>query len=103
VFVKLRKWLRGWIIASLVAPLAYLAIYFIFGYSLGEGIDIFWPGSLALMVLENRPPLATVVLVWIISIGTNVLLYAVIGLVLWPFTRVKSKGPSVGKDKNALL
>jgi hypothetical protein len=55
------------------------------------------------MVLENRPPMTTVILVWIISIGTNVLLYALMGLLLWPFTEVKSEGVSAGKDKNGIL
>jgi len=86
-------------IAGLVAPLAYLAIYFVFVYSSGEGVDIFWPGSLCLMVLENRPPMATVVIIWMISIGTNVLLYAVIALFLWPIAQVTSKRPSVVKEK----
>lgn len=97
--MKLKTWLKGWMIAGLVAPIAYLAIYFVFGHSLGEGINIFWPGSLCLMVLENRPPMATVVIIWMISIGTNVLLYSVIALFLWPIAQVSSKRPSVLKEK----
>jgi ethanolamine transporter EutH len=97
--MKLRRWLRGWIIASLVAPLVYLGIYLTFGYTLGEGIVIFWPGVLGFMALENRPPMATVVFVWMVSIGSNVLCYTVIALLLWPFARVKSEGPSVDKEK----
>jgi hypothetical protein len=97
--MKLRRWLRGWIIASLVAPLVYLGIYLISGYTLGEGIVIFWPGVVGLMALDNRPPMATVSFVWIVSIGSNFLFYTIIALLLWPFARVKSEGPSVDKDK----
>jgi len=43
--------------------------------------------------------MATVVIIWMISIGTNVLLYAVIALLLWPIARVTSKRPSVVKEK----
>ena len=93
--MTLTNWLRGWIVASVVAPAAYLAIYWIFGYTLGEGIVIFWPSSIGLMVLENGPSKATVVVSMLISIAANALVYFVIGLLLWPFARVKSQGVSV--------
>jgi hypothetical protein len=95
----MKKWLWGWSMAGLVVPLLYLAIYLVTGYTLREGIDILWPGSLGLMVLENRPPATTVVFVWSIAIASNGVLYAVIGLLLWPLARLRSKTQSAGEPK----
>ncbi len=81
----MKRWLIGWSISGLVAPLLYLFIFLVSGYTLGEGIFIFWPGSIGLMALNNRPPRAMVVLVWLAAIGSNSILYASIGLLLWPF------------------
>jgi hypothetical protein len=44
---------------------------------------------MGLMVLENRPPLAKVVLIWAMSIVSNSLLYAVIALLLWSITPLR--------------
>ena len=43
--------------------------------------------------------MATVVFVWMVSIGSNVLFYTVIALLLWPFARARSEGPSVDKEQ----
>ncbi|MGA8429480.1 MAG: hypothetical protein WB729_06635 [Candidatus Sulfotelmatobacter sp.] len=67
---------------GLVAPILYLAIYLLTGYSLGEGIFIFWPGAIGLMVLEDRPPLHIVLFVWTVAIASNVVLYGGIGALL---------------------
>jgi hypothetical protein len=88
----MKKWLIGWSIAGLVAPVLYLTIYFTAGYTLEEGIFVFWPGAMGLMVLENQPPITTVVLVWLVLIASNVLVYALFGLLLWPLARIRSKG-----------
>jgi hypothetical protein len=96
--VGLKKWLLGWIIASLVPPLLFLIVWAVSGYSLG--IEVFWPGAMGLMALENQPPMETVVVVWIMCIGTNIVLYGVIGLLLWPLTFMKSKGPSTEKEED---
>jgi hypothetical protein len=40
-----------------------------------------WPSSLELMLLESRPPMSDVVMIYSISIGINVILYALIGSV----------------------
>lgn len=90
--MRLKKWLIGWSIAGLAAPLLYFVVYFSTGYELF--IFPLWPGSIGGMALENRPPLSTVLLVHLICIASNALLYGVIGLLLWPFTLVKSKGLS---------
>ncbi len=55
---------------------------------------------MGLMALENQPPMETVVVVWIMCIGTNIVLYGVIGLLLWPLTFMKSKGPSTEKEED---
>jgi hypothetical protein len=62
---------QGRIIASLIAPLGYLAVS-VFGGGKQAAIlpfDIFWPGSLCLIVTENQPPMAPIVCGWLTSIG----------------------------------
>jgi hypothetical protein len=75
----------------LVAPLGYLVAHFAPGGKEAATLpsDIFWHSSLMFLVLENRPPMVTAVLVSMISIGTNVLLYKVIALLLWPIIRLR--------------
>jgi len=89
----MKKWLIGWGITGLVAPLLHLSTYFVTGYTLGEGIFVFWPGAIGLRVLENGLPILTVLLIWLITIMSNVLVYALFGLLLWPLAGIKSKGP----------
>jgi len=95
----MKKWIIGWSMAGLVAPFLYLSIYLATGYTLGEGIFVFWPGAMGLMVLNDQPPLSTVVYVWTFCIATNAILYAVLGIVFWGLSRFKSEGPSEGKEK----
>jgi hypothetical protein len=78
-----------WIIASLISPLGYLAVSVFGGGKEAATVpfDIFWPGSQCLIALEDQSPMApmaTIVCVWLTSIGTNVLLYTLIVLLLWP-------------------
>jgi hypothetical protein len=89
---RMKKWFIGWSLGGLVAPLLYLFVFLISGYTLGEGIFIFWPGAMGLMALNNGPPITMVVLVWLAAIGSNSILYASIGLFLWPFVRRNNRG-----------
>jgi len=94
----MKKWIIGWGVAGLVAPLLYLFIYLVTGYMLGEGIFAFWPGAMGLMALNGQPLLSTVVYVCF-CIATNVILYGVLGILFWGLSRFKSEGPSEGKEK----
>jgi hypothetical protein len=69
-----------------MTPLGYLAVSFFGGGKAAATLplDIFWLGSLCLMVSENQPPMATIACVWLTSSGTNVLFSTLIGLLLWP-------------------
>jgi hypothetical protein len=82
-----------WIIASLITPLRDLAVSVFGGGKEAATLpfDIFWPGSLCLIVSENQPPMATIVCAWLTSIGQNVLLYTLIALLLWPIARLGCK------------
>ena len=59
-------------IASSVAPLVTLILYFVFGYSFGEGLILFWPGALIIGLNPNE------------SLGKVVLMYATAILPTWP-------------------
>ena len=87
----MKKWLTGWGIAGLIAPLLYLVVHFVASYDLF--IFPFWPGSIGLMALEGQPSTATIVMFWLITVSSNVVLYAVIGILLWPLACRESKGP----------
>jgi hypothetical protein len=78
-------------LGGLVAPILYLAIYLLTGYNLGEGIFIFWPGAIELMVLDDRPALHIVLFVWTVAIASNVILYAGIGALLALLSRFEPK------------
>jgi hypothetical protein len=79
----MKKWITMSALAGLVAPFLYLTIYLCTGRTMGEGIFIFWPGSIGLMVLENQPPMFTVIFVWAVAIVSNAVLYSLIGLFFW--------------------
>jgi hypothetical protein len=81
-------------IASSVAPLVTLILYFVFGYSFGEGLILFWPGALIIGLNPNES-LGKVVLMYATAILTNVALYTVVGAVLFSLARFESDGPAV--------
>jgi hypothetical protein len=84
---------RGWIIASLITPLGYLAVSVFGGGKEAATLpfDIFWPGSLCLMVSENQPLMSTIVCVWLTSSGTKrPPLYAA-SASSWPIARLGFK------------
>ena len=81
-------------IASSVAPLVTLILYFVFGYSFGEGLILFWPGALIIGLNPNES-LGKVVLMYATAILTSVALYTVVGAVLFPLARFESDGPAV--------
>jgi len=74
-------YLIKWGLASLIMP----ALVWIFGRVLNDVlILVFWPGSIALMSLgAEKRPLGDVIYVWGVAIGLNIVLYLVIGLLVY--------------------
>jgi len=77
---KLRQYLLKWLAASLIMPL----LVALFQSTFGGLIHIFWPGSIVLMSLGSSPkPLQTVIYTWSYGIGLNLVLYFVLGLIIY--------------------
>jgi len=95
----MKKWVISWSLAGLIAPIVHLSIYLATGYTLGEGIFIFWPGAVGLMVLNDQSPFRTVAFVWAFCTATNVILYAVVGILFYGLSRLRSEGPFAPKEK----
>ena len=75
----MKRTLLYWLIASLIAPL--LAI--IFKNDLGGLIFIFWPSAIMLLSLgAEQRPLIDILYVWSMAVGSNILLYLLIGFIL---------------------
>jgi hypothetical protein len=73
--------LLKWGIASLVMP----ALVLMFDRVLNDVLVlVFWPGSIALMSLgAEKRPLGDVIYVWGAAIGLNIVLYLVVGLLVY--------------------
>jgi hypothetical protein len=99
----MKKWLIISALAGLVAPLVYLTIFLLTGYTLGEGIFFVWPGSMGLMVLENQPSRLTVLSVWAMLVASNAVLYSFVGLTFWHLSHFDHSPSSETKDKNELF
>lgn len=76
---EMKKQSLKWLAASLIMPLLVI----IFKSDLGGLVIVLWPGSIMLMSLgaESRP-ITDVIYIWSMAVGSNVLLYLAIGLVL---------------------
>ncbi|HEY6465901.1 MAG TPA: hypothetical protein VIY69_07910 [Candidatus Acidoferrales bacterium] len=86
-----KSWACRIALGGLVAPVLYLTIHLLTGYSPGEGIFIFWPGAVGLMVLENRPAIYIVLIVWTVAIASNIVLYGGIGALFASLDRFEPK------------
>jgi len=87
VVIDMEIYLLKWGIASLITPL-FVFVFQSVASSLTALIIILWPGSIMLMALgADKKPISEVVYVWSLSVGSNVLLYVVIGLILFYFTK----------------
>ncbi len=78
-----------WSIASLLMPLGVFLFGNLLNYNL---VFIFWPGSIVLMSLgaEERP-FADVIYIWVVAVGLNILLYLLIGLILYLLLEMNKK------------
>jgi hypothetical protein len=68
---------------GLFAPAVVLFIGGYCGWG-GDWLIVFWPSALTLLGDRFRPPTwSEVVTDWTIAVGINVLLYAIVGTVVW--------------------
>jgi len=73
------KYYGKWILASLITPI----VVAITQSTLGGLIHLFWPGSIMLLALgAEKNSTSQVVYVWGLAIGSNVLLYLVLGVII---------------------
>lgn len=78
--------LSKWIAASLIVPLLVLAFQKM-ASSIQLGVVLFWPGSIMLMSLGGPSPRDNmdVIYVWGMAVGSNVLLYLILGCIVYYF------------------
>jgi hypothetical protein len=88
------KYLFKWFVASLIVP-AITIVFSSVNYSIGmqQLTLLFWPSSIFLMSLGgNERPLADIVYVWSIAVGVNIILYLVVGLLIfWLCSHIKAR------------
>jgi len=83
-----RRWQFRHVIAlfaglGLIAPAGVLFIGGYCGWG-GDWLFVFWPTALTLLGDRLRPPTwFEIISDWAVAIGLNVLLYAVVGTVVW--------------------
>ncbi len=88
LIVRLSKWQFRHVIAlfaglGLFAPAGVLFIGGYCGWG-GDWLIVFWPTALTLIGDRFRPPTwFEVISEWAVAIGINVLLYAIVGTVVW--------------------
>ena len=86
--VDASKWQFRYVIApfaglGLIAPAGVLFIGGYCGWG-GDWLILFWPTALTLIGDRFRPPTGSEIIgEWVVAIGINVLLYAVVGTVVW--------------------
>ena len=81
----MHKFILKWILASLVTPLFIIVTSsFVFDTAL-QMITLFsWPSSIFLMSLgAEEQSIADIVYVWSIAVSVNMVLYAIIGAVIY--------------------
>lgn len=81
------NFLYKWAIASFFGP-AIVLIFSSFNFVVGAQILvlIIWPGSIMLMSLGAGPnAISTVIYVWSISVTSNLVLYLIVGFVIYLF------------------
>ncbi|MEP2652180.1 MAG: hypothetical protein ABJH06_09295 [Paraglaciecola sp.] len=82
------KYILKWLAASLVVPFLTLALASFVDYTifLQDVTLVFWPSSIFLMSLGGQHhALTDVIFVWSVAIGCNIVLYGVIGCLLYCF------------------
>src|SRR4029077_4242997 len=82
------KWLFWWGALGLLVPAVLLLRWKLLGIGFGRFEATLWPSSILMMCLEGSPTISTILLVFAIAVVANVLLYSLIGLLIWPVLRL---------------
>jgi hypothetical protein len=80
-----KKWIFWWAAAGLLVPTVLLLNWLVLGHGFGTTEVVLWPSSMITMALESQPNVATIVVVYAIAIATNIMLYSMVGAVMWLF------------------
>ncbi len=76
-----------WGSIGLLVPVALILRWKFLGSTFGQIELILWPSSILLMGLEGQNSTFTIILVYAMDIVANVVLYCIIGLLIWPALR----------------
>jgi len=88
--VKFWKWTLLAGALGLLDPAVVISQFFLFGKGISEFEFRLWPSSIMFMGLDGPTPspTSTVVSVYAVAIIENVVLYAVLGALVWPLVYV---------------
>ncbi len=85
---NIKTYLGKWLVASLIAP----GLIYLTKSSFGGIIIFFWPSSILLMSLGGTPrPTADIIYVWSMAVGINILLYLIIGLIIYYVIKISNR------------
>ena len=73
--------------AKQAVPLVLLLRWKLFGAMFGQFEGTLWPSSIITMALEGTHSAWDIFLVYAIALLANVVLYSLIGLLIWPLFR----------------
>jgi hypothetical protein len=86
------KWISLFGAAGLIVPAELLLRFAVFHSSITMFEWWLWPSAIFMMATEGSTRTAYIVEVAALSIGANVLLYAILGLLTWPLRYVVLRG-----------
>lgn len=84
--LRLWKWILWWALAGLLVPVLLILRWKLLGSIFGELELVFWPSSIMLLGLEGPASRRRLDIVefYALVMAMNVVLYAVVGLAVWP-------------------
>lgn len=85
--LTIAKWLFYWAVIGLLVPTVLLLRWKLLGVMFGEVEAALWPASIITMGLEGNSTIWNILLIYAIAFVVNVLLYSLIGLLIWPVLR----------------
>jgi hypothetical protein len=86
--LKLWKWMSQCGLVGLLVPAVLILRWKLLGSTFGRLELILWPSSILLMGLEGQRSAFIIILSYAIVIAVNIVLYCVIGLLMWPALRL---------------
>ncbi len=86
--LTLWKWMFWWGSIGLLVPVALILRWKFLGSTFGQIELILWPSSILLMGLAGQRSTFIIILSYAIDIVANIVLYCIIGLLMWPALRL---------------